>query len=465
MKGLVSKWICAAWAVVLTAALCGCGRTEAQPFGIAYDEVSLDYGSIALTELEAPKELKSMQELSDFMDYCVFYGERDEVQYASLAPDYARTVKADAYDQYRWAGQYGNLAHNFVTGYDDSRLDEGLFGVTGGFVPYGFKSYTLEENNERVVNYEYYADVLSRKGSRAYSLKDFALYRSNRGFIRVSNSEQLFYAAAQGYMPVPDGDDIRSLLSRVLGILNRIFREDMTELEKLRAIYSYLVCENTYDYESFYFKDSKHTDYSAYFLEGVFNSRNAVCDGLAKAMVLMCRLEGIEAYHIGAVGSAGGHAYTYVRADGSYYLCCPTQASSVTKLGSKRYHCHTYAFMLTDYQTSSPAWDYYSDQLPEIGELVRQTEKYDHWSSYTLEIDGARYDLSPEDASSAVAVLEHVARAAEEYGHPMQIELLCSYEVSDEAYRTVRETYRVHKINNGVFEGKRLYAFVFGVKE
>ena len=57
MKGLVSKRICAAWAVVLTAALCGCGRTEAQPFGIAYDEVSLDYGSIALTELEAPKEL------------------------------------------------------------------------------------------------------------------------------------------------------------------------------------------------------------------------------------------------------------------------------------------------------------------------------------------------------------------------------------------------------------------------
>ena len=465
MKDFLKKCTVIAFTLcVLLSCFIGCAVKESE-WGVVSKDVSLQFGDVSLTSIEKPELLDSMQDLSDFMDYCVFYGNRNETQYATLSESYAETVRQDPFYQYRWAGQYGNLAHNFAVGYDDGYLDENLFGITAGFVPYGFKSYTLQENNVKVVNFEYYNDVLSEQNERGYALTEFALYKNNKGFISVSNSEQLFYAAALGYMPVPDNENTASLLSHVLGILNRILSDGMTDMQKARTIYQYLVCENTYDYQSFLYKDSEHTDYSAYFLEGVFDNKNAVCDGLAKSFVLMCRLEGIEAYHIGAVGSAGGHAYAYVNIGGVYYLCCPTQASSVAQYGNKRYHCHTNAFLFTDYYTSSLSWDFYSEQLPEIGESVKNTEKFDNWSAYTFEIDGKTYDLSPEDEESAVTVLGYVAKTAEASGYVMQVELLCSYEISESAYNAVKENYKVKKINNGMFEGKRLYAYVFGVED
>ena len=445
---------------IMTAALAACGGTKT--FGITYADVPLDYGETTLTEIEKPVGLDSRQDLSDFMDWCVFYGEAGDTAYTTVNDAYAQVLRADMFTEYRWAGQYGNLAHNFVTGYDDSRLDENVIGIVGGIKNYAFKSYTLGENNVKVWNLDYYLDVVAAENDRGYALKDFALYKSNNGFVRVTNSEQLFYAAARGYMPVAEEDSaVGEMLSRVLGILNRILNGGMTETQKIRAIYNYLVCENTYDYESFLYKESEHTDYTAYFLEGVFYSKNAVCDGLAKAMTLMCRLEGIEAYHIGAVGSGGGHAYNYIKADGKYYLCCPTQGSSVTAHDGKRFHSHTAAFFLTDYYTSSPSWDFYSGQLPEIGELVKQTEKYDYWSNTVMNIDGTRYDLSPDGVDEAVAVLDFAAETAKRSGYVLQVELLCDYDTPQRAYEIVAEDYNVTKINNGVFGGQRLYAFLF----
>ena len=432
-------------------------------WGIEYEAVPLDFSGVQTVLLDCPQELNSMQDLSDFMDYCVFYGSQEEIQYATLTDEYAAVVREDPFYQYRWAGQYGNLSHNFAIGYADGRLDENMFGIMAGFVPYAFKSYDLKEDNVKVVNYEYYQEVLKEKKNRNYAAEDFALYRNNNGFVSVENSEQLFYAAAKGYMPVPvRGSSAESMLSRALGILNRILEEDMNETEKVRRIYSYLICENTYDYESFLYKDSEHTDYTAYFLEGVFDSKNAVCDGLAKAMTLLCRLEGIEAYHIGAVSSAGGHAYNYIKVDGSYYLCCPTNGSSVSSWEGKRFHYHTYSYFLTDFYTSSPSWDFASGQLPEIGEQVKQTEKYDYWDNAFVEVDGKKYNLSPETTEEAVAVLETVGENAEESGLIMQIELNCSYDIAAEAFEEIEEKYDVMKLNNGSFGGEKLYAFVFG---
>lgn len=441
--------------VLASVGIGGCGDGGySKDWGISPTDVFLDYGEISTLELAVPNTINDRQDLSDFMDYCVFYGDREQMQYAKVSEEYCALLKKDAYTEYRWAGQYGNLAHNFAIGYDDSRLDSGEFGILAGFLPYGFKEYSLKSDNVKVATFEYYTETLSGEENRGYTLSDFPLYRENNGFVEVQNSEQLFYAAARGYMPfVKDREsETGKLLSKALGILNSLMIEDMSTLEKYRAIYNYLICENTYDYDSFHFKDSEHTDYAAYFIDGVLNGKNAVCDGLVKTAVLLCRLEGIEAYHIGAVGNAGGHAYLYVNIDGTYYLSCPTQASSTIKIGDKRYHTHTYSFFLTDYETSSPAWDFASGQLPEIGELVKQTEKYDYW---------AENSLAPDSATEAVALLREAGKTAEKSGAAIQIELSTSFSVADEAYRTIEKEFSVTKINNGMFKERKLYAFLF----
>ena len=125
-------------------------------WGIEYEAVPLDFSGVQTVLLDCPQELNSMQDLSDFMDYCVFYGSQEEIQYATLTDEYAAVVREDPFYQYRWAGQYGNLSHNFAIGYADGRLDENMFGIMAGFVPYAFKSYELKEDNVKVVNYEYY---------------------------------------------------------------------------------------------------------------------------------------------------------------------------------------------------------------------------------------------------------------------------------------------------------------------
>ena len=144
-------------------------------WGIEYEAVPLDFSGVQTVLLDCPQELNSMQDLSDFMDYCVFYGSQEEIQYATLTDEYAAVVREDPFYQYRWAGQYGNLSHNFAIGYADGRLDENMFGIMAGFVPYAFKSYELKEDNVKVVNYEYYQEVLKEEKNRNYAAEDLSL--------------------------------------------------------------------------------------------------------------------------------------------------------------------------------------------------------------------------------------------------------------------------------------------------
>lgn len=78
-----------------------------------------------------------------------------------------------------------------------------------------------------------------------------------------------------------------------------------------------------------------------------------------------------------------------------------------------------------------------------------------------VNIDGTRYDLSPDGVDEAVAVLDFAAETAKRSGYVLQVELLCDYDTAQRAYEIVSEDYNVTKINNGVFGGQRLYAFLF----
>ena len=66
-------------------------------WGIEYEAVPLDFSGVQTVLLDCPQELNSMQDLSDFMDYCVFYGSQEEIQYATLTDEYAAVVREDPF--------------------------------------------------------------------------------------------------------------------------------------------------------------------------------------------------------------------------------------------------------------------------------------------------------------------------------------------------------------------------------
>ena len=444
--------------------LTSCNNKQAKnDFGISSNDIKISYTNEKITTIKKIDNLDNMQDLSDFMDYVAFTSKNDEIIYTSVTSSFKSKLKEDISYYFRWAGQYGILAHNFIKGYDDSKLEENQIGVFGSIPSYAFKAYTLNDNNIKVLDYIYYNNVLLNNKKNDYTYLDLPLYKNNKGFINVSNSEQLFYALANSYYPIPiKNSTAENLFNKMISVIYRIIPSlNMSEYEKFNNIFNYIINENTYDYDSFNYKDSKHTDYECYFLDGIFNNKNAVCDGIVKALVSLLNLFNIKSYHIGAVYNNAGHAYAYVKVNDNYYLSCPTSSSSVYKLNNKKYHYHTYSYMLTNYYTSSKTWHYESLCQSKLIDALKNVTPYDYYSNTKLNINDKEVSLNITNKEEALLILNEVNNVAKNNNYVMQIELLADYSTINEAFNEFDDNDKTIKINNGMFNDKKLYTFIF----
>lgn len=434
---------------------CFCPRRE-----VSVRDVPLSYTDVRLSEAKAPGRISTLDDYTEFMDYVCYASKEDEVWYADVSPEFQKALLASPDALFSLAGQSGILSHNFTKGYDLSRIADGQIGVYGSIGTYGTKSYALDESNRKVLKFEYYL-LLNGKDPAEWSLSEFPLYRENRGFVAADNSEELFYLLSCGYFPVvEEGTELASLFSRLLGIADALVDDGMSDLEKYLSLYNYIVVENNYDYESLHYKDSVHTDYECYFLEGVVNGKNAVCDGICKALVCLARLVGMEAYHVGSSNGTSGHAYLYVRIGDDYYLSCPTNGSRISRVGTRKYHTHTNLYFLTDYDTSDPGWDFFSPSHPEIALALQEIAPYDYYQEQRFWIGEEECDYRVTSASEARKILDYVDRTARENGLNLEIEL----QMGAETYRSLisgLDEATCLVVDNGIFEGELVKSFVF----
>jgi hypothetical protein len=128
---------------------------------------------------------------------------------------------------------------------------------------------------------------------------------------------------------------LRPIYNQAIEVLNAIIRNDMTELEKLHAIYDYLVYYVDYDFELYdrYQEDKSQVDGSenAFKLSGVFLDNKAVCDGISKAFALMCSIECIPNVRIVGKKDDLPHAWNKVRLDDKWYLVDATWGNFALK--------------------------------------------------------------------------------------------------------------------------------------
>lgn len=163
----------------------------------------------------------------------------------------------------------------------------------------------------------------------------------------VSTSNMLYKAVAWGYKPVFMGlqaENLEQIYDNAKDALSYIVSDDMSEYEKVHAIYDYIIYNVRYDHDCANAKDkyenrfdlsedereflslNEKMKYYGYYLEGIFLNKfykkdmHAVCDGKSKAFVLMCGIEGITAVRISGKASSDGqnpvgHAWNKVLLD------------------------------------------------------------------------------------------------------------------------------------------------------
>lgn len=228
----------------------------------------------------------------------------------------------------------------------------------------------------------------------------------------VSTSNMLYKAVAWGYKPVFMGsqaDNLQQIYDNAKDALSDIVSDEMSEYEKVHAIYDYIIYNVRYDHDCANAEDkyvsgnlslNEKMKYYGYYLEGIFLNKfykkdmHAVCDGKSKAFVLMCGIEGITAVRISGEASSdgknfGGHAWNKVlldlngTGDKEWYFVDTTWGDVGDD--SKEFLSHAY-FLLSDDEVKNT-------HVEKTGHGYPKAEgKFDYFAHETYTSNGTEYN-------------------------------------------------------------------------
>lgn len=228
----------------------------------------------------------------------------------------------------------------------------------------------------------------------------------------VSTSNMLYKAVAWGYKPVFMGsqaENLKQIYDNAKDALSYIVSDEMSEYEKVHAIYDYIIYNVRYDHDCANAEDkyvsgnlslNEKMKYYGYYLEGIFLNKfykkdmHAVCDGKSKAFVLMCGIEGITAVRISGKASSdgqnpGGHAWNKVlldlngTGDKEWYFVDTTWGDVGDD--SKEFLSHAY-FLLSDDEVKNT-----HDENPGH-DYPKAEGKFDYYAHETYTSNGTEYN-------------------------------------------------------------------------
>lgn len=228
----------------------------------------------------------------------------------------------------------------------------------------------------------------------------------------VSTSNMLYKAVAWGYKPVFMGsqaENLKQIYDNAKDALSYIVSDEMSEYEKVHAIYDYIIYNVRYDHDCANAEDAyvsgnlslnEKMKYYGYYLEGIFLDKfykkdmHAVCDGKSKAFVLMCGIEGITAVRISGKASSdgknfGGHAWNKVlldlngTGDKEWYFVDTTWGDVGDN--SKEFLSHAY-FLLSDDEVKNTHVENPGHDYPKA------EGKFDYYAHETYTSSGTEYN-------------------------------------------------------------------------
>ena len=183
----------------------------------------------------------------------------------------------------------------------------------------------------------------------------------------------------------------------------------MTDFEKARAIYDWLIMNVTYDGELYSMLTSaggleNSNAYKSFYLEGVFDEGVAVCDGISKAFSAMASIEGIPCVQVSGKQAGNpsgvGHAWNKVYLDGSWYIVDATSGGVIVNGTYEVYSLHY--FLMTD---SEMAKRY---TAIDHTDLICDTE-YNPYTETKIDSLGGEYDFYVESQIELNAVMKYLS--------------------------------------------------------
>ncbi len=203
----------------------------------------------------------------------------------------------------------------------------------------------------------------------------------------VETSNQLYYLLEHGLKPAPKaGSSAESLYENAKEVLREIINDDMSDYEKVLAIYQWMAFNVAYDYDV----DQYEQDwiyYTGFYLEGVFIDHVAVCDGIAKAFVVMCQMEGIPCVRVTGEASGTGHAWNKVKIGGQWYIIDPTWGNTANDTQEWEYLSFQHFMISDDAKTR-----YGCEAYTYTNEGVYAAGYKSYYHNFGFEFNGLDYD-------------------------------------------------------------------------
>lgn len=111
--------------------------------------------------------------------------------------------------------------------------------------------------------------------------------------------------------------DAQEVLELARAAADKILSDDMTDEEKLRAIYRYIVENTTYDNR--YYENPAAVPYESRTAAGPLKNGTAICGGFSLAFQMLCREAGIPCWTVTGTGAGEDHMWNCAKLDGEYY--------------------------------------------------------------------------------------------------------------------------------------------------
>lgn len=251
---------------------------------------------------------------------------------------------------------------------------------------------------------------------RADDFDEFLINTRTKSLV-VFNSDQLYVALQNGYKPVftSQNSPARTVYEQGKEVLRDIVATDMTELQKLNAIYDWLSYTVKYDYNLLNLTEELESSnqsgtqaelskYNGFYIEGVlFDEGQAVCDGISKTMVMLASIENITIYKVSGKAGGGNHAWNKVKLDlndlvpgKEWYTMDVTWGDSGWHNSAKtkytEYLAHTY-YLVTDSMITN---NQHQELSPKTD--VSNTE-FNYYQNTTLTYNTTTVDLYIENST------------------------------------------------------------------